>query len=439
MTALANMGFGRGANASNAYNAEAFLGTTGGVSGANKLWLPVWSGEVITAYDHYRVFEPLVTAKTISSGRVMEFPVTGTVDLKASWGAGQELLGNQPTNGYGSDTIAVRLDNRPYAAHFEIDNIDAMISQWEYRSELARQSGLTLANARDKQILAALVRAGATDGTAFTSNATAGESSGNIAGKIFGSATHAHLGNASGSGTAAQRTDAALLLLQQIEEFHVHLQENNILAEGTFCAVTPQTFADIRALGVARDNSSLLGGAGRPMFGGVAEAGGLGNGLEDGYNALSDTLDYMGMTIVKSNHLKTLFAGNVKNIAGENKGQDNGGYATTAAIDAIGDDKYNLGFLDANLQSIMWKPESVCALSLQGMKVDTVEDVRRNTNFTVASMMGGTGTLRPECVALVSSNASITRAAGAGTDARALMHMVADFGSTAGTSNYPFG
>jgi hypothetical protein len=434
MSYTANLGFGRGASGNATLTEQ---GTLGGPSGANKLWLPVWSGEVITAYDHYRVFEPLVTAKTISSGRVMEFPVTGTVDLKASWGAGVELVGN--SEAYGSDTIAVRLDDRPYAAHFEVDNIDAMISQWEYRSELARQSGLTLANARDKQILAALVRAGATDGTAFTSNVIAGETTGNIAGKIFGSATHAHLGNASGSATAAQRTDAALLLLQQIEEFHVHLQENNILAEGTFCAVTPQTFADIRALGVARDNAALLGGAGRPMFGGVAEAGGLGNGLEDGYNALSDTLDYMGMTIVKSNHLKTLFSANVKNIADASTGQDGGGYATTATLSAIGDAKYNLGFKDADLQAIMWKPEAVCALSLQGMKVDTVEDVRRNTNFTVASMMGGTGTLRPECVALVSSNGSITRAAGAGTDVLTLMHMSADFGSTAGTTGYPFG
>ena len=37
-----------------------------------------------------------------------------------------------------------------------------------------------------------------------------------------------------------------------------------------------------------------------------------------------------------------------------------------------------------------------------GMKVDTVQDVRRNTQFTVASMQKGTGVLRPElCQALV--------------------------------------
>ena len=37
---------------------------------------------------------------------------------------------------------------------------------------------------------------------------------------------------------------------------------------------------------------------------------------------------------------------------------------------------------------------------MQGLKVDTVDDVRRNTTFTVASMMGGTGVLRPELAAI---------------------------------------
>ena len=33
---------------------------------------------------------------------------------------------------------------------------------------------------------------------------------------------------------------------------------------------------------------------------------------------------------------------------------------------------------------------------MMGLKVDQVDDVRRNTVFTVASMMGGTGVMKPE-------------------------------------------
>jgi hypothetical protein len=430
---VSNLGFGRG-------NDDASIaGTSGGPLGPNKLWLPVWSGEVLAAYDAYRCFEPLTTSKTISSGRVMEFPITGTVNLKAAWGAGEELEG--ATTAYGSDTIAVRLDNRPIAAHFEVDNIDMMISQWEYRSELARQAGLALANARDKQVLACLTRAACEDSSFSSVNGTNVPSK--IDGQMYNSTTFAHLGN-TGS-TAAQRTDAALLLLQKIEEFHVFLQESDIVAEGTYCGVTPQAFADIRALGVARDNSALVGGAGRPMFGGVAEAGGLGNGLEDGYNLLSDTLDYMGCTIVKSNHLKTLYSQNIKQVDGTDKGQAAAGGTYTsdglAGSDAIGDNKYSGGYARAGAKAILWKPEAVASLTLQGMKVDTVEDVRRNTNFTVASMMGGTGVIRPECAALVYNNAALTtRSAHAtngllGADG---LDITPEYVSTTGTSNYPF-
>ena len=67
--------------------------TQGGAAGDNKLWLPIWSGEVMRAFDQYRMFEPLVESRTISSGRVMEFPITGTVAMMPAWGAGQELVG----------------------------------------------------------------------------------------------------------------------------------------------------------------------------------------------------------------------------------------------------------------------------------------------------------------------------------------------------------
>jgi hypothetical protein len=63
----------------------------------------------------------------------------------------------------------------------------------------------------------------------------------------------------------------------------------------------------------------------------------------------------------------------------------------------------------------MWLPEAVAALKLQGLKVDTVDDVRRNTTFTVASMMGGTGVLRPECAAVITSMKLSEESGGSGT------------------------
>tara|TARA_Y100001951_G_C11295571_1_gene275303 strand:+ start:3628 stop:5118 length:1491 start_codon:yes stop_codon:yes gene_type:complete len=358
------------------------IDTTMGVSaqnptdGAGRLVLPIWAGEVINAYDQYNIFEAMVDSKTISSGTTMEFPVTGYVDLKSTWEAGEELTGGTNSK---ATTFRIALDKRPMAAHFELDNVDLMLTQWEFRSELARQAGRTLADARDRQIASFLCRAAAENGLAQDPRATdwfGGSAVGGLGGKIFCNNKFDNLGLS--TATAANRTDAALKLLEKIEEFQIRLQEVDAPTEGVFCAVTPRTFQDIRALGVARDSSDLAGGAGRPFFGGVADAGGLGAGLQQGMFNLADRLEYQGCTIVKTNHLPT----------------------TNLMANKIGEKRYNRSFHVVPTKAIIWQQACVASLRLTGLKVDQVDDIRRNTVFTVASMMGGTGVLKPEHAAV---------------------------------------
>jgi hypothetical protein len=368
--------------------------TSNTLAEGGKLWLPIWSGEVIHAYDEYNKFEGMVDTRTISSGASMEFPITGTVGLKTAWGAGEELIGGEDSR---ANTFAIHLDKRPMAAHFELDNIDLMFTQWEYRAELARQAGMTLANARDKQIAAYIARAAAEDDLATVGGVNPKDP--------FESTTYANLGDAGGD---TDETDAALLLLKHIEDWMVYLQENNIPTEGVYAAVTPAAFQSIRALGVARDYLDLgygnvvdtgetnqtwaVNGPTAQMFGGSYD--GLGSSLANRPN-LQEMMTYMGCTICKTNH------GPFSN------------YVATA--DNIGEGRYNLKFTGtpttANeggaCKAIMWQRGCVAALSLQGLKVDTVDDVRRNTVFTVASKLAGTGVLRPElAVAVLDSTVS---------------------------------
>jgi hypothetical protein len=309
-----------------------------------------------------------------------------------------------------------------------------MITQWEFRSELARQAGQTLSNARDLQVGAYLVRAAcenqiATDprlsgvGTSTTWRNTLKESplfhvgaDGAAGTGVVGKSALANLGLA--SATAANRASAALALLECIEEFMVHLQEINAPTAGVYCAVTPRVFQDIRALGVARTSADLAGGAGRPYFGGVAEAGGLGAGLSDGMAALTDSLEYMGCRIVKTNHLPNFDAG-----------------ATGAEI---GEDRYNLNFANdagtaagngIGVGAVIWQSGAVASIQKTGLKVDTVDDIRRNTVFTVASIMAGTGVLKPECASVVCVKDLGTATK---TQARTLLGMTAEWANTAG-------
>jgi hypothetical protein len=386
-------------------------GPTGGLAGTNKLWLPLWSGEVINAYDQYNMFENMINTKTISGGFAYEFPMTGTIDLEPAWNAGQELFGT----GGKSATIKVALDNRPMAAHFETDNIDLLVTQWDYRSELARQAGLTLANTRDKQIAMTLAAACALPQLASSADprglaATAFQDPGLISGqKVSSSCTEAE----------------ALIVLQEIENYLVTCQENDIAVTDVYCVVRPKVFQVIRALGIPR--ASISSGAASiasvsalnyngPMFGGSDDYGNNGQPINTGFNVMTDALDYMGVKIIKSNHLP----GSGADVATTSKDD------YSVAANNIGGKKYNLNTatkafssttaagLETNfsLYGIIFQPAAIAGLSLQGMKVDTVQDVRRNTQFTVASMLKGTGVVRPElCKALISgSGSTVTRA-----------------------------
>jgi len=276
------------------------------------------------------------------------------------------------------------------AAHFELDNIDLMVTQWEYRSELARQAGMTLANARDKQLGAYIARASAearlsADHLVAPKDPFVGTAEGD----------YGHLGDAGGDGP---ENLAALTLLKDIENWMVYLQQNDIPTEGVYCAIDAASFASVRGLGVARIATDLGGAstsATEPMFAGIAQRGDLGYSLA-ARPYIEETLEYMGCTICKTNH---------------------GPFSSyNAAADNIGEGRYNLIFTgggdsatDAACKAIMWQRGAVASLSLQGLKVDTVDDVRRNTNFTVASMMKGTGVLRPECaVCCIDGSGSLT-------------------------------
>jgi hypothetical protein len=411
-------------------------------------WLPIWSGEVLNAYDQYNIFEPLVTTRAITSGTTMRFPITGTVGHKAQWKAGEELEGSTSISQPGWFDIS--LDQRPMASYFELDDISLMLTQWEYRAELARQAGLSLANARDKQIACLIAQA-----AFMPARNPAVSKGGNFAGATTTSDLSSssydmpaapafnHLGHA--SATQANRTAAALLLLEYIEKYMVRLQEIDAPTDGVYVAVTPRAFQDIRALGVARSSDNPLNVANlQPMFAGVAAAGGLGAPYTQGMNALTDTLTYMGATIIKTNHLlqRTVELGGTDYTVADSstEGQidtelDNiivapgGGTQFTPSdleadkITDLGDAKYNFDWLrfstagaattgaapggfDAMfpVKALIWQRDAVASLSLQGMKVDTIRDVRRNTQFTVASVMRGGGVLRPElCAAICGS------------------------------------
>ena len=366
-------------------------GPSGGAAGANKLWLPLWSGEVINAYDQFNIFENLISSKSLSGGFSYEFPVTGLVSLNASWDAGEELVGGDSS----STTFKVNLDKRPMAAHFETDNVDLLITQWDYRSELARQAGLTLSSTRDKQIVSALIAASV---AAPLASDPRGLGVSNFPAPAIVSTSTSAIGVA----VSACTETVALAILQAVENYLVTMQENDYPVQNVMCAVPPKVFQVIRALGIPRATTAF---ANQPLFSGN-DIYGAGSSINTGMNSLSDSLDYMGVKIVKTNHIPR---------------------ATVAA----GQAKYNLTCGTVDIFGIIFQKEAVAGLSLMGMKVDSIQDIRRNTQFTVASMLKGTGILRPELCQIMVGTTSDT-----GADTSAEIDTRAELATLFGASTF---
>ena len=329
-----------------------------GIAGSNPfdILLPTWSGEVLHSYDSYKMFEPLVTSRVISSGHELEIPVTGKVDVKEVWGRGEAIEGG----GGPTSSFKIGLDERPMAAHFELDRIDLMVQQFEYRSEMARQCGEALAKKRDAQIAQLLVKAAVQSQSQAVLDTTGLDS--RYGGQVVTAAD-----------TASADEAGALAILAAIEADGVRLQELDVDPTGSVCAVSPAMFHAIRRLGVADAAADV--GVMQPMFGGVAEMGGMGAAPTQGLS-ITDSLVYFGTKLMPTN-------------------------AVPSTNVTTGDANYQV---DAtNTTALIWKPEAVASIRKMDLTVDTFRDIRRNSELLVASMYSGGGIMRSELATQVKS------------------------------------
>lgn len=153
------------------------------------LYLKVFAGEVLTAYDTTRVASRYVRSRQITSGKSAQFPVLGT----ASGGyhvPGTELTGRA----IASNEVVITIDDL-LVSDVSIANIDEAMTHFDVRSEYSTQMGRFLANTEDKQLLQLAILAarssaritGEQGGSVITS-ATAGTNADALIAAIFAAA-----------------------------------------------------------------------------------------------------------------------------------------------------------------------------------------------------------------------------------------------------------
>lgn len=122
------------------------LGQINASGDVDALFLKVFSGEVLTAFDRASAFRPRHTVRVIPSGKSAQFPVTGLASAFYHT-PGNEILGNTIRAGEKIITI----DDLLVAPAF-ISNIDEAKNHYDVRSIYANEIGEALARTYDQNV-----------------------------------------------------------------------------------------------------------------------------------------------------------------------------------------------------------------------------------------------------------------------------------------------
>jgi hypothetical protein len=123
------------------------IGQVNSAGATDALFLKVFGGQVMTAFDEANVVMDKHTVQSISSGKSAQFPATWKVSAGYHT-AGAEIVG-QTSN---LNERVISIDDLLLASVF-IADIDKAKSHYETQAEYAKQAGLALAYQWDKNVL----------------------------------------------------------------------------------------------------------------------------------------------------------------------------------------------------------------------------------------------------------------------------------------------
>jgi hypothetical protein len=149
------------------------IGQTNGAGDVDSLFLKVYGGEVLTAFETLNVMQNLQMVRNIASGKSAQFPATWKVNASYHT-VGAEIVGQ--TSNVAERVITI--DDLLIADVF-IPLLDEAKNHYEYRSEYSTQCGRALArkfdtNSQQVALLAARASATVTGGNGGTQLTNAG-------------------------------------------------------------------------------------------------------------------------------------------------------------------------------------------------------------------------------------------------------------------------
>lgn len=121
---------------------------------ANALFLKVFTGEVLTAFNEMNVFMPMHMVRTISHGKSASFNYTGKANARYHT-SGTPVVGS---NKIKHAETTINIDDKLIADVF-IDELEEAKNHYEVRSEYSKQMGAALAREFDNRVAKVLTLA----------------------------------------------------------------------------------------------------------------------------------------------------------------------------------------------------------------------------------------------------------------------------------------
>ena len=311
----------------------ASIGRVNASGSEDALFLKVFSGEVLTAFDRSSVTQGAEMVRSISNGKSASFPVMGRIDA-AYHTPGAEIVGTDVNHNEKVITINDLLVSSAF-----LSNIEEAKNHWDVRSSYSSEIGRALAFQKDKHVLQTIGQA-----AQASANITGGDAGTVLTNTGIASATAATAANAMIDSLfdAASNLDSHYVPKEGRKAF-IRLEEYYKLANATNAV-----------------NVDFSGGAN----GGVAEG---------------KVMRVAGIELIPTAHF---ISSNVN--SGVGQGSATQGGSNPQAVDL------------SNYVCLVSHPSAAGTVQLMNLATEMEYDIRRQGTLMVAKYAMGHGVLRPE-------------------------------------------
>ncbi len=327
-------------------------GLISGGSDNDALFLKVFSGEILTAFEQNNVMKDLHLMRTITSGKSAQFPVSGIASAKYHTpGVNIADSGNSMLSSIGMNERVITIDDVLVSSTF-IANIDELKSHYDVRSIYASELGKALAKRFDIATMKTLF-------AAASAGASAPQAGGN---SISGATTN----------TTAGIVDALYAAATKLDEVDAP-------SDGRFAIVTPAQYYKL----LTADNVAIN----KDTSGGSADA------------ARGTIVEVAGIQLKKSNNfLEVIAEGNIS--VDQSSADNDDGSANNDVFGGSGVG-YNGNFSTLNNSGehgiLVGTKEAIGTVKLLDLATESEYQIERQGTLFVAKYAMGHGVLRPEC------------------------------------------